>query len=341
MTSAPAKLECCDQYQFDSQKENQFKQFKNCLICALTPCCTLVVFYTAGYYHQDAEQKTINDQLPVPNDPKLIEPTGLQRSAILNFTMFFTAILIAQILNLNKLDIVLKVLQFGVFCYDIFSYWNAFQLEKDGAKICKTKDSFLTVYFDAFVILVTLYYLAIAYHSIVEMFSHFKKVQKNKQGLLADFDEQMLRLITRENRQVIDQMRTTNSIQALSTRATQCGLCKKHLHVEMFKPIIDTKAGTPVDIETNIMPEVKFVKLVCNPEHVFHFKCMKSYIRKDKMRSTNVCPICPQGRPIETVNRYKIQDPVDIQASSKKQTCNTRKTSTADTSHIIQQNTNM
>lgn len=47
------------------------------------------------------------------------------------------------------------------------------------------------------------------------------------------------------------------------------------------------------------------MKLVCNPDHVFHAKCIRSYIRKDKLRSTNVCPICSKDTPIETVKKYK------------------------------------
>lgn len=88
--------------------------------------------------------------------------------------MFANAIVIAQILDLKKLDLLLKLLQFAVFCFDVFRYFYAFQLAKEGAKICKTRDSFLTFYFDAFLLCATLYYLKIAYDNVVALFSHFK-----------------------------------------------------------------------------------------------------------------------------------------------------------------------
>ena len=104
----------------------------------------------------------------------MLEPTDLQRRAILDFALFVNVIVIAQMFALKKLDIFLKLSQFLVLCFDIFRYFYSFQLAKEGAKRCKTRDSFLTFYFDAFLLAASLYYLKIAYDNVVALFSHFK-----------------------------------------------------------------------------------------------------------------------------------------------------------------------
>ena len=51
MTSTTVDLDRYDNYTYEKEKEEHFKQLKNCFVCAAVPFCVMIVFYTVGYYH--------------------------------------------------------------------------------------------------------------------------------------------------------------------------------------------------------------------------------------------------------------------------------------------------
>ena len=81
----------------------------------------------------------------------------------------------------------------------------------------------------------------------------------------------------------------------------------------------------------------KFVQLECDKTHVYHFKCLKSYILDNNLRTKNVCPQCTGKVPIQSVTRYKsaIVPTVDDDIIVKKHASITKKRESIAKTRIV------
>lgn len=173
---------------------------------ATLPFCAMCIFYTASYYHEDNEPTSIKQTTPSPPHPNLIESTAYQRLAILHFCLLGGAVVITKIIGWFKTRTLLLILQFVLFVIDIYRY---FAIREDGKKrVCKQRDTFLAFIFSLFVIVVTYYYTSSAYQYLKGVCKSYKEKTDASKGLLKDFDEDKLRLISRDNRDIIKDLRT-------------------------------------------------------------------------------------------------------------------------------------
>ena len=125
---------------------------------------------------------------------------------------------------------------------DIYRY---FAIHEGGAKrICPKRDSLLGFIFYLFLIVVTYYYTSSAYQFLKGAFRARKKNSDAKKGLLKDFDEDKLRLISRDNRDIIKDLRTAEW-HKVSTDAVKCFLCKGSLDPDTFEKNVNADLETP------------------------------------------------------------------------------------------------